>query len=74
MALTPLIAPTRWLRLQEAQANLLRQEPHGFVALSADTLSDDEDLRPMYPESAGRARGNDGDGDDDPVDRRHVEP
>lgn len=37
----------RWADLQEAQINLIRQEPRGFLALSADTLSDDEDLRPI---------------------------
>jgi hypothetical protein len=47
VALAPPIAPAQRLRLQEAQANLLRQEPRGFVALSADTLSDDEELRPI---------------------------
>ncbi len=25
----------------------MRQEPHGFVTLNEDTLSDDEDLRPL---------------------------
>ena len=47
VALTPrIIAPTL-LSLQEAQINLVRQEPRGFVVLSADTLSDDPDLRPI---------------------------
>lgn len=36
-----------WPALQEAQINLIRQEPRGFLSLSADTLSDDEDLRPI---------------------------
>jgi hypothetical protein len=45
--LTPLIAPARRLDLQTAQVNLVRQEPHGFVTLSADTLSTDDSLRPI---------------------------
>ncbi|MDQ1613405.1 MAG: hypothetical protein QOG00_3336 [Pyrinomonadaceae bacterium] len=45
VALTPPIVRHRWLDLQLAQLNLIRQEPRGFLALNADTLSDDEDLR-----------------------------
>jgi len=45
--LTPAIARARRLDLQTAQVNLVRQEPHGFVTLSADTLSTDDDLRPI---------------------------
>ncbi|HEV2801593.1 MAG TPA: hypothetical protein VGW12_13900 [Pyrinomonadaceae bacterium] len=45
VALTPAIVRHRWLDLQLAQLNLIRQEPRGFLALNADTLSDDEDLR-----------------------------
>jgi hypothetical protein len=37
----------RWLDLQEARVNLFRHEPAGFLALDADTLIDDEDLRPI---------------------------
>jgi hypothetical protein len=47
LALQPLILPDRRLDLLLAQVNLLRQEPHGFVTLNADTLSDDPDLRPL---------------------------
>ncbi len=47
VALTPAISRAVWLSLQEAQINLIRQEPRGFLALSADTLSRDEDLRPI---------------------------
>ena len=47
VALTPRIPSERYLSVQEAQINLVRQEPRGFVALSADTLSDDLDLRPI---------------------------
>ncbi len=47
VALTPAIARENRLRLQEAQINLIRQEPRGFLALSADTLSEDPELRPL---------------------------
>ncbi len=47
VALTPSILQEKRLSLQEAQINLIRQEPRGFVTLSADTLSDDPDLRPI---------------------------
>lgn len=33
--------------LQDAAINLIRQEPHGFVCLNADTLSQDDDVRPL---------------------------
>lgn len=50
VALTPPIGRGSWLRLLEAQVNLVRQEPRGFLTLNADTLSsdgDDDDLRPL---------------------------
>jgi hypothetical protein len=47
VALTPPIARAQWLDWQSAQLNLVRQEARGFVVLSADTLSRDEDLRPL---------------------------
>jgi hypothetical protein len=47
VALTPTVSRDVWLKLQEAQINLIRQEARGFLALSADTLSNDEDLRPI---------------------------
>jgi hypothetical protein len=47
VALAPAIDRGNWLDLQEARVNLLRQEPAGFLVLDADTLSDDEDLRPI---------------------------
>ena len=47
VALTPPISRDHHLRLQEAQINLVRQEPRGFIVLSADTLSDDIDMRPI---------------------------
>jgi hypothetical protein len=46
-ALTPSMGRAYWISLLEAQLNLIRQEPHGFLALSADTLSDDDVLRPI---------------------------
>jgi hypothetical protein len=37
-----------WLQaLQDAQVNAVRREPEGFLWLAADTLSDDEDVRPI---------------------------
>ena len=47
LALTPPLAPRRRLALQDAQINILRQEPRAFVALGADTLSDDPELLPI---------------------------
>jgi hypothetical protein len=47
LALTPSILPAAREALQEAQVNLIRREPRGFLALAADTLSDDPDLRPV---------------------------
>jgi hypothetical protein len=45
VALTPPVLRQRWLDLQLAQINLIRQEPRGFLAMNADTLSLDEDVR-----------------------------
>ena len=37
-----------WLQaLQDAQVNVVRHDPDGFLWLAADTLSDDPDLRPI---------------------------
>jgi tail sheath protein len=47
VALVPAILPETHQALQDAAINLLRQEPAGFVCLNADTLSLDEDLRPL---------------------------
>jgi hypothetical protein len=47
MALNHSISPNRWWRWQEAQINLIRQDPRGFLVLSSDTLSDDDDVRPI---------------------------
>ncbi len=47
VALTPPIPRRAYRGLLETQVNLIRQEAHGFVVLSADTLSQVEDLRPI---------------------------
>jgi hypothetical protein len=47
VALEPTFAATSRQALQQAQVNLVRQEPSGFLWLSADTLSEDEDVRPI---------------------------
>jgi phage tail sheath protein FI len=47
VALAPVVAPGDWQALQDAQVNLVRNDPRGFLALSADTLSLDTDLRPI---------------------------
>lgn len=47
VTLFPPILSERLVSLQQAQINLVRQEPRGFLSLSADTLSDDEDFRPI---------------------------
>jgi phage tail sheath protein FI len=47
LALTPTLAPARWLDLQEAGVNVVRHEPRGFLLLAANTLEHDEELRPI---------------------------
>lgn len=47
LALTPPLAEERWLELLEAQINIIKPSPHGYIAQAADTLSLDEDLRPL---------------------------
>jgi hypothetical protein len=47
VALTPRLGAERYLEFLLAQINLIRQEPRGFLALSADTLSFDDELRPI---------------------------
>lgn len=47
VALHPAISPDFWQALQDAQINIIRQEPAGFLCLNSDTLSQDEDLRPI---------------------------
>jgi hypothetical protein len=41
IALTPAIDPASWLALQQSLVNLLRNDPRGFLVLSAATLSDE---------------------------------
>ena len=48
VALNPAMSSERWLDLQEAQVNVVRQEPRAFLTLSADTLATDPDLRPIH--------------------------
>lgn len=49
IALSPHIARSAWPQLQDAQVNLVRQDPRGFLCLSSDTLAtaDFVDLRPI---------------------------
>ena len=47
IALNRPVARARLLDLQEAQINVFQQQPRGFLAMSEDTLSDDDDLRPI---------------------------
>ncbi|HET8798421.1 MAG TPA: hypothetical protein VFO89_12075 [Thermoanaerobaculia bacterium] len=47
IALTPSIPEHARQSLQDAAVNLVRREPAGFVCLDADTLSTDEDVRPL---------------------------
>jgi hypothetical protein len=47
VALEPPLGRASWQALQDAQVNVIRREPRGFLAMSADTLSDDEDWRPI---------------------------
>jgi len=43
VGLLPLVESTRWLDIQESKINLIRDEPQGYLTLSASTLSDDPD-------------------------------
>ena len=45
VALEPRIGRDRWLDLQLAQVNIVRQEPRGFLVMNSDTLSREDDLR-----------------------------
>ena len=47
VALVPAVPAADRLALQEAQVNLVRGDPRGFLALSADTLALDGALRPI---------------------------
>jgi phage tail sheath protein FI len=46
-SLEPSLAAGRRSELQDAQVNIFRHEPRGFLSLSADTLSRDIDFRPI---------------------------
>jgi len=45
--LDPRLPEARLLDLQDAQVNVLRQEPRGFLALAADTLAAEPDFVPV---------------------------
>jgi hypothetical protein len=47
VALSPQLAPERRLELLQAQVNGVEQTPRGFMALSADTLATDPEVRPI---------------------------
>ena len=47
VALDPPIGPGAYAALQAAQLNLVRREPRGFLWLAADTLTEDDELRPI---------------------------
>jgi hypothetical protein len=47
VALEPALASPSYQPLQDGRVNTVRHEPRGFLWLSADTLSDDPDLRPV---------------------------
>ncbi len=47
VALEPSIRRATWQAMQDAQINLIRQEPQGFLYLSAETLSPESDLQPL---------------------------
>ncbi|MFS8979346.1 hypothetical protein PO002_33515 [Cupriavidus necator] len=47
VALSPPVRASDRQRLQDAQINLLRADPRGFLTLSADTLSNEVELRPI---------------------------
>lgn len=47
VALDPPLGRASWQALQDAQVNVVRREPRGFLVMSADTLSDEADWRPI---------------------------
>ncbi len=47
ISLSPVISAAWHSRFQEEQINILRQEPQGFLCMNSDTLSSEEDLRPV---------------------------
>lgn len=47
VALTPTVKAADWQALLDAQINLIRPDPRGFLVLSADTLAREVELRPI---------------------------
>jgi phage tail sheath protein FI len=47
IALDPTLPRAALQALQDAAVNVIRQEPSGFICLDADTLSGDDDVRPV---------------------------
>jgi hypothetical protein len=47
LQLDPPLGADWYQALQDAQVNVVRHDPGGFLWLAADTLSDDDDLRPI---------------------------
>jgi phage tail sheath protein FI len=47
LQLDPPLGVDWYQALQDAQVNVVRHDPGGFLWLAADTLSDDDDLRPI---------------------------
>jgi hypothetical protein len=47
VAVTPAVPPADWQALLDAQINLVRPDPRGFLTLSADTLAREIELRPI---------------------------
>ena len=47
VALSPAIGPAWYRRFQDEQINLVRREARGFLCLNSDTLSNNEDARPI---------------------------
>jgi hypothetical protein len=41
------VSPVNWQALQDAQVNVIRQDPAGFLCLDSDTLSLDPDVQPI---------------------------
>lgn len=48
VALAQRVDPAQFSALYDARVNVFRHEPRGFLALSADTLSPDEELLPIH--------------------------
>jgi len=47
VAVTPVVGAADWQALLDSQINLIRSDPRGFLALSADTLALEIELRPI---------------------------